>query len=452
MDNLSTSHQKIDFFQPRLFLIGLSLSIMSFSLLLMNLDLIEQKLLFILICFSGVLTIHFLYNLFNWFDPIVLFTINYITFIGIGVLVIERYNLPISADVLLAISSGFVSLVVGCLIGDYLFSKQSRIIPVRKIVLTNSYMHQKIFWAVIFYFLGILSLIIFYIRIGSIPIFEENAESSRFLVRAGSASLPIFAYSFFLTGTLILISFARTTKSQTFAFSLIIIAALLLFGTGFRSPALKLFLAGFIVLMYIRYNRLPKTALFFVLLFIVVVVGILGIFRRTGEFITNIDMILRIAIFRIFVNNLYVLDLIFGLYPRSEPFMFGQSYLIDFITILPGAQEHFGLWLKSRLGLDFEGGGVTQTIVGEFFLNFGWLGVIFGLKAIGFFLRMIYHILIKSPNVTNDHIVLLTIISIGTMAFVSSGVSLVVIFELIPTVGIYLIYQTICRIRIGLRF
>lgn len=65
---------------------------------------------------------------------------------------------------------------------------------------------------------------------------------------------------------------------------------------------------------------------------------------------------------------------------------------------------------------------------------------------------MIYHILIKSPNVTNDHIVLLTIISIGTMAFVSSGVSLVVIFELIPTVGIYLIYQTICRIRIGLRF
>lgn len=448
MDNISTSHQKIAFFQPRLFLTSSSLFIMSFSLLLMNFDLVEQKLLFVLICLGGALTIHLLYNIFNWFDPIVLFTINYVTFIGIGILAIERYNLSVSADVLFAIGSGFVSLIVGCLIGDYLFGQQSRILPVKKITFTSFYVRKRKFWAIIFYFFGIFSLIIFYVRIGSIPLFGENAESSRFLVRAGSASLPIFAYSFFLTGSLSFISLARTTKSQIFAYGLMIIASLLLFGTGFRSPPLKLFLAGFIVLMYIRYNRLPKITLFLVILFIIIIVGILGIFRRTGEFITNVDAILHIAIFRIFVNNLYVLDLIFNLYPRSEPFMFGQSYLIDFITILPGAQEHFGLWLKGRLGLDFEGGGVTQTIVGEFFLNFGWLGVIFGLIATGIFLRMIYHILVSPPNITNNRVVLLTIISIGTMAFVSSGVSLVVLFELIPTVSIYLVYQTICQTKI----
>ena len=45
----------------------------------------------------------------------------------------------------------------------------------------------------------------------------------------------------------------------------------------------------------------------------------------------------------------------------------------------PGPDLDFTMWLKETLGMSFSGGGVTPTVIGEFYLNFGYIGIYGGM-------------------------------------------------------------------------
>lgn len=61
----------------------------------------------------------------------------------------------------------------------------------------------------------------------------------------------------------------------------------------------------------------------------------------------------------------------------------GYTYLINLIMLLPGPDPDFTLWLKEQIGISFAGGGVTPTVVGEFYINFGVLGMYIGMFLMG---------------------------------------------------------------------
>jgi len=178
----------------------------------------------------------------------------------------------------------------------------------------------------------------------------------------------------------------------------------------------------------------------------ITIIGLLGYLRLESELVTSISMILRLGIWRLFVNNLYVLNLIYDLFPVSEPHMLGMSYLIDIKTLLPGYQPHFGFWLKERLGLEFAGGGVTQTIVGELFINWGWIGIIVGMFTMGIVFRILYHALTKDRLLSVPRFVLLVLLSTSLMGIISSGLVLVLLFDTLPLVAVFIIYRFCIRI------
>ena len=93
-----------------------------------------------------------------------------------------------------------------------------------------------------------------------------------------------------------------------------------------------------------------------------------------------------------YINLQYVLDC----FPLRHDYMHGYGYLINIIMLRPGADLDFTLTLKQILGLDFDGGGVTPTILGELYLNFGFVGCGIGMFFVGILYQRITSSLKKS--------------------------------------------------------
>ena len=120
----------------------------------------------------------------------------------------------------------------------------------------------------------------------------------------------------------------------------------------------------------------------FVMIFIILLAGlsILQVLRTymSGEqtnFIGNIYGILEVGS----IN----LDYIVITFPDKINFQYGYTFLINILMLLPGPDVDFTLWLKQSLGMTFAGGGVTPTIIGEGYINFGYIGVIVTMLIVG---------------------------------------------------------------------
>lgn len=88
-------------------------------------------------------------------------------------------------------------------------------------------------------------------------------------------------------------------------------------------------------------------------------------------------------------TSLYVGDIninyMYNTFPGKVDFQYGYTYLINFLMLLPGPDLDFTLWLKEQVGITFSGGGLTPTIIGEFYINFGEISIFIGLFLLGAF-------------------------------------------------------------------
>lgn len=80
--------------------------------------------------------------------------------------------------------------------------------------------------------------------------------------------------------------------------------------------------------------------------------------------------------------------------PSGEFYLLGTTlfnWLLWLIpkSILPG-DYLISLWIKQKWYLDVEGGGLPPTAVGEWYANFGYIGVIVGMFFIGYVLNNLY--------------------------------------------------------------
>ena len=55
--------------------------------------------------------------------------------------------------------------------------------------------------------------------------------------------------------------------------------------------------------------------------------------------------------------------------------LYGLTYVWNFHPLLPGSQPDMTTWIKDHLGVRFEGSGITPTLAGDAYFNFGWLCV-----------------------------------------------------------------------------
>lgn len=139
----------------------------------------------------------------------------------------------------------------------------------------------------------------------------------------------------------------------------------------------------FLLIMLLIRNHYKKIKIkSIVIIFIILLAGlsILQVLRTymSGEqtnFIGNIYGILEVGSINL---NYIVMN-----FPDKINFQYGYTFLINILMLLPGPDLDFTLWLKQALGMDFAGGGVTPTIIGEGYINFGYIGIIVTMLVVG---------------------------------------------------------------------
>jgi len=84
-------------------------------------------------------------------------------------------------------------------------------------------------------------------------------------------------------------------------------------------------------------------------------------------------------------------------FPKVLPFEWGYSFVRAVSTILPGHQELLDEYVKSQLKLDFLGGGINPTLLGELYANFGYAGLAV-MSIYGAIITFLFHKMLKYRN------------------------------------------------------
>lgn len=400
-----------------------------------------------------LLIIHRLYNLLNWIDPTVMFVVSYTTFISIGTVAANFYNIRLSPSVLLSVIVGIAAFLAGSVISDVLASPLGQINITRSIKIATSYRYRDASWAWVFFLIGAAIILFFYYTAGVIPFLSDNAESVRLTAKAGRGYLLIGGFAFLSVSTVNLVAVNAKKDIFSFTFSAgwaLIIAAILLLGVGYRMPAVRLMLNGFIIYSFRRKSKLSRSALLGLIMILVLFLSFAGFYRLSGQVVqssSQVTFALNRAVYSLFVRYLQVFNMTMPLFPHREPFMFGESYWMSIKTILPGSQLHFGFWLRDRIGLALSTGPVDPTILGEFYVNFGWAGIVLGMFTLGFFLRTLYRYLTRGLTVSIKQFALLILISTSIIGVAASGLILVFLFDTLPIVLVFLAYYFCTKLR-----
>lgn len=127
---------------------------------------------------------------------------------------------------------------------------------------------------------------------------------------------------------------------------------------------------------------MPMDRIIFYGLLCIIGVAALGAIRTTmsgGVSSTLTSLFTSLYVGDININYMY------NTFPGKVDFQYGYTYLINFLMLLPGPDLDFTLWLKEQVGITFSGGGLTPTIIGEFYINFGEISIFIGLFLLGAF-------------------------------------------------------------------
>lgn len=143
---------------------------------------------------------------------------------------------------------------------------------------------------------------------------------------------------------------------------------------GFRSA-----LVNPIMVMFFMKNKrreIPIQKMVVLALALFAFVGIYGAIRG-GEGSSYDSLILEFKVSSVNLN--YVMDT----FPSETKYQMGATYLMEIQSLIYDDVVGVTMWLKNVLNLKFSGGGVTPTLIGEFYLNWGILGVLFGMTFSG---------------------------------------------------------------------
>ncbi len=165
---------------------------------------------------------------------------------------------------------------------------------------------------------------------------------------------------------------------------------------GFRAPIITMLVC--LIILHFKKNKISTKKIIKYGVSLIIIVELLSLARTglsTNDYGTRISPIKSIR--STLIVNAINLSYVFNAFPNNVPFQHGYTYLINILMLLPGPDLDFTLWLKDKLSLTFAGGGVTPTILGEFYINFGVISIFIGM----FFLAGIGNIITKKFNEKN---------------------------------------------------
>lgn len=326
----------------------------------------------------------FIKTKFYFLNPALLFCGFYLLTLCFGPFLLLPQNYNYYFNVFPVLAGGYICFISGYVIN---FLK----LPKKKIHYSVLQFDREKF----LYFLVLFSGIIWIIYIFKIKgiLWSSDYETSRITSQSGNGAYLYLIRMWILTVPMLYEELKKRKQVPKVFYFIVSFALIALSMLGGRSPLLFIILN--IIICKIILEKLDTFILVRYSLLCLAVAGFLGSIR--GILSNSTKTILK-SLGSIVLNGNYNLSYIFQKFPEHILFQKGYTYLINFKMILPGPDDDFTLWLKKQLGLSFSGGGVTPTIIGEFYINFGYIGIFVGLFILGFIAKWLYLLLKQSSN------------------------------------------------------
>lgn len=311
----------------------------------------------------------------SWISSITLFTAFYSMSFAFGEYYVWNEGYVLNYNPFLLVLGSFCMIIMG-----YFLGKKVNLVHVKvnrkKIKCPIISMNGAL---IITFILSFCMLGIYLLK--NHAILSGNIQDGRIEASSGNGIFTFIGYLHIMTIPSMMIQCQKKRLNWMIFWGCFSVAFIQLLMVGFRTPAITMVMVMLIIQVENQKMNLRKSVPLVIML--ILMIAIYGAFRNysSSGLANSIYSTLRSSLFIGMQNLNYVI----GCFPIKHPFQHGYTYLINFIMLKPGPDLDFTLWLKEMLGMKFSGGGVTPTIVGEFYLNFGYVGIIVGMLSLGFF-------------------------------------------------------------------
>ena len=363
------------------------------------------------------------YRRLDLLSPWILYPLVYLTYYLIGSLNISTYRREVDVGMLFpVVYLGLLGFLGGVLL--------AKIIPIsRKVVRPSKNLYLPGVWNAIipFYLVGLLSIVLILLKNG-IPLLGGVTRSGILLRATVSPTLESFARLIWISAAIYVI----TVYSQTHRFDkksklLMIVTPLLLLPLGYRGYIVIFAVVVLFALFHVRRPTLP--CIFSILGLIAIASYLIWIVRYSVEGSLEISTMARFYHFPIDNSFLFYL---YGIMREDisltgeilssvthGSFLGGRLFVADLLTILPGKQQS-GVGMMAQMLHGSGVAGLTVSIVGGLYFDFGTTGVAIGLLVIGFLCMASYRRMLHSRSVTS--MVLYSIIMTESLHYLHRGV------------------------------
>lgn len=325
--------------------------------------------LYVLIYFLLVLCSFYISK--RWLTTLTLFCVQFTLCIGLGEIFIEIEKVELNYNEWLIVLGGYACVLIGYILGKRFKShhKFKRI----KILIKRHINWENMLYVTYLLSTSCLSLYIVKNR----AVLFGNIQTGRVEAMAGNGMMLYIGQLHIMTVPLMYESLRQKRINKIIFWALCLFATVQLLLLGYRGPAAMMWITLIFIWVYegrIHFTGAVKNAVLLIALLI-----FYGI-KRSGIGVQGIYYTLRSHMFLGCQNLMQV----FRCFPKLKDFQYGSTYLINIIMLKPGPDLDFTLWLKEVMGLNFAGGGITPTIMGEFYINFGYVGIFVGMTILGF--------------------------------------------------------------------
>lgn len=337
----------------------------------------------------------------DFMSPYILFPLMYLIIYAPGTNEVIKLS-PLLAEKMLGyLLTGFFMFLLGASFVSLIFLKHKD----KEKLGPNTSIDFK-FPMKVFYSIGIFAMLTYWIKSGGIPAFMADVENNRVAAISGNG-IP-----FHLSMLTMVVLWYYYTVSDKFSFKrhglLLIFTILILFSTGWRNTSVALIFIALAIFHYKKPVSIIKMSL--VSVFLVVLISVSGLYRissSTNNFELS-KMMEQGNYVGAFFQYLYNYPVAFGKdilsqvlvhIPDALPFQHGKTFLWNFQLMIPGnTTEAFDFILKVAMNRGFDGGGMPPTLIGDLYINFNYMGIVFGMMLVGMLWSLFHHLFLRNPS------------------------------------------------------
>ncbi|TWD92373.1 oligosaccharide repeat unit polymerase [Neobacillus bataviensis] len=347
-------------------------------------------------CITGLKTKGFL----DFMSPYILFPIMYLVIYGPGIHKALTLSEQQGKSALFYASIAFISYLAGALTFSSVFLNADKR-EIKSITINDKVYKRLIKYPLI---IGLVSMLAFWAKAGTIPALMGDLENSRVGALSGNGLFYYFSMSIMIS---VWVYFSRSNKFlKSFAF--LLFGCLMLASTGWRNTSIALIFVSLTIFHYKKPIKLSRLIIAGIV--IIVLIAVSGLFRIASSDLTGYKLMGMMesgnyvgAFFSYLYNYPVVftdnLMLVINHFSDSASLLHGKSLFWNFGILMPGSSyPAFDFYLKDLLRVGFAGGGLPPTIIGDLYLNFGLIGIIFGMMIVGGLWSFLYYKLLNNKD------------------------------------------------------